>query len=107
MSEVKVHDIANMLDELGLITASLRWKEILNSPELGDYTAQQLLREVITPQYVEMKDNKYRTNLRLSRLFDKTARAENCKTSSGRRYNDDVVQQIFTFDFVTHKTPPS
>lgn len=101
MNEVKVYDIANMLDELGMTTASLRWKEILSSPELGDFTAQQMLREVITPQYVEMKDNKYRTNLRLSKLVDKTARADNCKTSSGRRYNDDVVQQIFTFDFVS------
>ena len=46
-------DIATMLDDLNLPVSALRWKEILNSPELSNYAPQQLLREVIEPQYIE------------------------------------------------------
>ena len=89
-----------MLDRLGMTAAALRWEEILNSPELADYTPQQLLRAVIEPQYVERMNHLYETNLRLSRLVDKSARTENLKTGNGRRYNDDLVQQLLTFGFV-------
>ena len=76
MSEI-TYDIGDMLDGLGLTTAAIRWKEILDSPELGNYTAQQMLREVLTPQYVESMNRQYETNLQLSKLIDKSARAEN------------------------------
>ena len=56
-----------MLDELGLPQASLRWQELLNSPSFSDFTPTQLIREVIEPQYVETMNNRYKTNLRLSR----------------------------------------
>ena len=42
-------DIATMLDDLNLPMSALRWKKILNSPELANYALQQLLREVIEP----------------------------------------------------------
>ncbi len=89
-----------MLDRLGMTAAALRWEEILNSPELADYTPQQLLRAVIEPQYVERMNHLYETNLRLSRLVDKSAQTENLKSGNGRRYNDDLVQQLLTFGFV-------
>lgn len=44
-------DLATMLDELNLPLAAERLTEILSSPELGNYSPQQLLREVIEPQY--------------------------------------------------------
>lgn len=40
-------DLATMLDELNLPLAAERLTEILNSPELGNYSPQQFLREVI------------------------------------------------------------
>ena len=46
-------DLATMLDELNLPLAAERLTEILSSPELGNYSPQQLLREVIEPQYIE------------------------------------------------------
>ena len=46
-------DMAVMLDELGLPAATLRWKELSGSPEYPDFTPEQLLREVIEPQYIE------------------------------------------------------
>ena len=39
-------DLATMLDELNLPLAAERLTEILSSPELGNYSPQQLLREV-------------------------------------------------------------
>ena len=92
-------DIGTMLDDLNLPLAALRWRELLNSPELADFTPQQLFRAVLEPQHRETMDNRYRTNLRLSKLIDKSALVENLVTSNRRRYNDAVVQQILTFRF--------
>ena len=97
------YDIYEMLDDLALTTAAIRWKEISNSPELGNYSAQQLLREVLTPQYIEAVNRRYETNLKFSKLLDRNAKIENCKTGNGRIYNDDVVQQILDFQFVLSK----
>ena len=92
-------DIATMLDDLNLPVAAMRWKEILNSPELVNYAPQQLLREVIEPQYIETMNHRYKTNLRLSKLMDCSAEAEHLVTGSKRRYNDEVVQQLLSFRF--------
>ena len=89
-----------MLDDLGLTTSAIRWREILDGPELGNFSAQQLLREILTSQYIEAMDRRYETNLKLSKLIDKQAKVENLKTGNGRKYNDDIVQQILTFRFV-------
>lgn len=92
-------DLATMLDELNLPLAAERLTEILSSPELGNYSPQQLLREVIEPQYIESMNRRYITNLRLSRLINKNAQMEELVTSSARRYNEDVVQQLRSFRF--------
>ena len=94
------HDIDRMFEDLGMTASLQRWKEILKSPELGNYSAQQMLREVLTPQYVETLNTRYTTNLKFSKLIDKCAQVENLKTGNGRRYNDTVVRQILTFSFV-------
>ena len=99
MSDI-TYDIGEMLDSLKMTTAAIRWKQLLNDPELGNFTAQQLLREVLTPQYVEAMNNQYTTNLKFSRLMEKNARIENLKTGNGRKYNDETVQQILTFNFM-------
>ena len=101
MSEI-TYDIGEMLDSLKMTTAAIRWKQLLNDPELGNFTAQQLLREVLTPQYVEAMNNQYTTNLKFSRLMEKNARIENLKTGNGRKYNDETVQQILTFNFIAN-----
>jgi len=96
------YDIGEMLDGLKMTTAAVRWKQLLNDPELGNFTAQQLLREVLTPQYVEAMNKQYATNLKFSRLMEKSARIKNLKTGNGRKYNDETVQQILTFNFITN-----
>ena len=99
MSE-NTYDIGEMLDSLGMTTAAIRWKQLLDKPEFGNFTAQQLFREVITPQYIEAMDKRYETNLRFSKLMEKNALIENLKTGKGRKYNDETVQQILTFHFI-------
>ena len=96
------YDIGEMLDGLKLTTAALRWKQLLDAPEFGNFTAQQLLREVITPQYVEALNKQYATNIKFSKLMEKNARIENLKTGNGRKYNDETVQQILTFNFISN-----
>ena len=97
------NDIIKMLDDLGLTTAALRCKELLESPEFGDFSPVQLLREILTPQYIESMDNRYVTNRKFSRLINKTAKIDNLKTGNGRKYNDDKVQQVLTFRFIGNK----
>ena len=92
-------NLITMLDELNLPVAAERLMEILNSPELSDYSPQQLLMEVIEPQYMDTMDRRYMTNLRLSRLINKNAQVADLVTSSARRYNEDVVQQLRSFRF--------
>ncbi len=101
MSDI-TYDIGEMLDGLKMTTAAVRWKQLLNDPELGNFTAQQLLREVLTPQYVEAMNKQYTTNLKFSRLMEKSARIEKLKTGNGRKYNDETVQQILTFNFIAN-----
>lgn len=96
-------DIISMLDDLNLPVAAERLTEILNGPELGDYTPQQLLREVIEPQHIETMNTRYLTNLRLSKLINKNAQAENLVTSDKRRYNEDVVRQLLSFRFADER----
>ena len=93
-------NLITMLDELNLPVAAERLTEILNSPKLSDYSPQQLLMEVIEPQYLDTMDRRYMTNLRLSRLINKNAQVADLVTSSARRYNEDVVHQLRSFRFV-------
>ena len=66
-------DLATMLDELNLPLAAERLTEILSSPELGNYSPQQLLREVIEPQYIESMNRRYITNLHEQALHNQPA----------------------------------
>ena len=99
MSEI-TYDIGEMLDGLGMTTAAIRWKQILDDPELGNFSAQQLFREILTPQYVEAMNKRYETNLQFSMSIEKSARVENLKSGNGRKYNDETVQQVLTYHFV-------
>lgn len=99
-----VKDIEEMLDFLGLPLSAARLNEIQKSPELANYSAVQFLREIIEPQYLDTKNTKFETNLRLSSLINKNALAESLKTGNGRIYNDAIVHQILSFSFVENRT---
>ena len=69
-------DLIAMLDELNLPLAVERLAEILNSPEPGNYSPQQLLRGVIEPPYMKALDKRYMSNLQLSRLINKLTKTQ-------------------------------
>ena len=87
----ETNDIYEMLDTHGPAGSRPAFAELSESPELGSYTALQLLREVLEPQYIETLNKRFETNLRLSSLINKGAVAENLKTGNGRIYNDATV----------------
>lgn len=96
-------DILDMMDTLGLTLSAQKFNEILNSPELGNYSAVQFVREILVPQYLETINHRFETNLRLSSLINKGALVENLKTGNGRIYNDTTVEQILTFRFAEQR----
>lgn len=102
MSKI-LSDINEMLEVLELPLAAIRLNEIAKSPELSDYAPMHLLREVLQQQYLEKKNRRYETNLRLSSLINRNATVESLKTGNGRIYNDSAVEQILTFSFVENR----
>ena len=96
-------DIYEMLDTLSLPVAAQRFSELTQSPELGNYTAFQFIREVLEPQYTETLNRRFETNLRLSGLINRGALVENLKTGNGRVYNDAIVQQVLEFHFAENR----
>lgn len=92
-------DIIEMLEFLNLPIASGHFSELMRSPDLTNYNAVQLLREVLEEQYLDKATTKFETNLRLSSLINKGALIENLKTGNGRIYNDAVVEQLQSFTF--------
>ena len=96
-------DIYEMLDTLSLPIAAESFKKLTESPEMGDYTALQFIREVMEPQYIETLNRRFETNLRLSSLVNKGATTETLKTGNGRIYNDSTVEQILKFQFAENR----
>ena len=92
-------DIIEMLEFVNLPIASGHFSELMRSPDLTNYNAVQLLREVLEEQYLDKAATKFETNLRLSSLINKGALIENLKTGNGRIYNDAVVEQLQSFAF--------
>lgn len=88
-----------MLDVLKLPVAMGTFQSLQKSPDLGHYSPVQFLRELLTPQYIEALNKRFKTNLDFSSLLDKSAQAENLKTGNGRIYNDTTVEQVLTFSF--------
>ena len=96
-------DILDMMDTLGLTLSAQKLNEILNRPDLGNYSAVQFVREILVPQYLETINHRFETNLHLSSLINKGALVENLKTGNGRIYNDTTVEQILTFRFAEQR----
>ena len=92
-------DIMDMLDVLKLPVAVKTFQSLQKSPELGHYSAIQLIRELLTPQYLEILNKRFESNLQFSGVIDKGAMIENLKTGNGRIYNDTTVEQVLSFSF--------
>ena len=96
-------DIDEMLDALNLPLVSQRLNEIVNSPQISNYSPVQLVREILQPQYLETSNRRFETNIRLSSVLNRDARVGNLRTGNGRVYNDNTVDQVLSFSFVENR----
>lgn len=97
------NDVLRMLDALDLQEAAKKYSELINSPSLGNYTAVQFMREIISSQYTETLNSMFETNLKFSSLINRSAVTENLKTGDGRKYNDATVEQVLSFRFAENR----
>ncbi len=86
-----------MLDFLLLLVETQCFAEIIQSPEMEGYTPLQFLREVLEPQYTEVLNNRFQTDLGLSSLINKGAQVENLKIGNGWINNATTAQQVLEF----------
>lgn len=93
-------DIEEMLDALGMTQMSLRLDELVRSPEGVGLTPLQMLREVVSPQYLQHKNEQFKDNLRLSKLIRQDAELENLRTGPERIYNENLISQLKTLEFI-------
>ena len=98
-------EISVMLDELELPAAALRWKELSESPAYSDFTPEQLLREVIEPQYIETMNNRYKTNLRIEAAQKLMRSGMNASEAAARSGFSDVHYFSRVFKRMTGKSP--
>lgn len=96
-------DIEEMLNYLNLPLMAAKVNELQRAPEGVSLTPVQYLREIIEPQVLDTKNNRFLLHLRLSSLVERSADIANLKTGNGRIYNDNVVRQLLTFEFVENK----
>ncbi|MCK9455653.1 ATP-binding protein [Sulfurimonas sp.] len=97
------HDIEQMLEELDLGEMSSRLDELIRSPEGMDLTPLQLLREVVSVQHLKYSNEQFKRNLKLSRLVRQDALLENLKSGPHRVYNDNLVSQLRTLEFIADR----
>ena len=100
MSNSKIQDILDILDYLGLDETRKRLTELYKSPEFSSYNSLQLLREILSVQYISDKNSSFEKSVKLSKVRNISASLENIKTGNGRKYDENVIEQISSFDFV-------
>ena len=100
MSNSKIQDILDILDYLGLGETRKRLAELYKSPEFSSYNSLQLLREILSVQYISDKNSSFEKSVKLSKVRNISASLENIKTGNGRKYDENVIEQISSFDFV-------
>ena len=77
-------------------SVSQRCLKALNSAAIPLYSS-------FATQYITTLNTRFETNLWLSSLTNKGAKAENLKTGNGRIYNDATVEQILKFHFAENR----
>ena len=83
MSSSKIQDILDILDYLGLDEARKRLIELYKSPEFSSYNSLQLLREILSVQYISDKNSSFEKSVKLSKVRNISASLENIKTGNG------------------------
>jgi len=92
-----------MLDDLGLGEMSRRLDELVRSPQGMDLNPLQLMREVVSSQHLLHCNERFERNLRISKMVRQDASVENLRSGEKRIYNENVVDQLRTLEFISDR----
>ena len=93
-------DLEQKLEHVGLDAIAQHLDKIMRSPEGPSLSPVQLLKELVDQYYVDYRNKQFRDNLIFSRLRQQEALIENLKTGNGRIYQDNLVAQLSTLEFI-------
>ena len=93
-------DIEEMLEYLQLDRMAEGLDRLARTPGFPSFTPIQALRELITEEYVAQKNYRTEKSLRLGKLKGCNAQMENLRTGNGRIYNDNIISQLATLEFI-------
>ena len=93
-------DLEQKLEYVGLEAMAGHLDRIMRSSEGSVLTPLQLLRELVDQYYLDYRNRQFQGNLRLSRLRQQVALMDNLNTGNGRVYQDVLVDQLSTLEFI-------
>jgi DNA replication protein DnaC len=93
-------DIEKMLDYLKLDKMAESLNRLARTPDFPTYTPIQALREIITEEYIARRNSHFEKSLSLGKLKGCNAQMDKLRTGNGRIYNDNIVGQLATLEFI-------
>ena len=93
-------DIERMLRFMGLDRMAARLDEMERSPEFSSLGREQFLRDLVSDSYSSYCSAMLERGLRLARLRGKGGDVSSLHTHDGRVYNDLIVEQVKTLEFI-------
>lgn len=96
-------DIEDMLDYLNLIVMEKSLDKKVRSASFPSCTPIQFIREIISDEYTYRYNKDVDKSLRLAKLKGSDAQMEHLKTGNGRLYNDSIIQQLATLEFINDR----
>lgn len=99
----QTQDIEEMLDYLKLHTMSKHLEERIRAREYASYDPVQFVREIVSEEYTEQLNRNIENNLRRAKLRGCDAQIENLKTGNGRLYQDQIIGQLSTLEFIADR----
>ncbi len=96
-------DIEDMLDYLNLDVMSKSLTKKIRSTDYGSYNPIQLVREIVSEEFICRLNNNIERNLRLAKLKGSYAQIEQLKSGHGRLYQDHIIKQLGTLEFISDR----
>ena len=93
-------DIEKMLDFMGLERMAARLDAMERSPEFSSLDREQFLRELVSDSYSSYCSTMLERGLRLAKLRGRGGDISSLHTHGGRVYNDPIVEQVKTLEFI-------
>jgi DNA replication protein DnaC len=92
-----------MLDYLKLDVMRSSLSRKIRSTEYPSYNPIQLIREIVCDEYTNRLNNSIEKGLRLAKLKGSDAQVEHLKSGNGRLYQDHIIEQLSTLEFVSDR----